>query len=95
MSVYFCNHIDGKERAGCFTLTAFLVFCVIVSVLWLFLAVTWVGLGCEIVVFHDHTHLLFFICGFSCPFLFRNRLFWLTGCVALFIFSYSFDNETS
>ena len=27
--------------------------------LWLFLAVLWVGLLCAIVVFPDHTHLLF------------------------------------
>ena len=30
-----------------------------INVLWLFLAVLWVGLQCEIVVFSDHTHLLF------------------------------------
>ena len=29
------------------------------NVLWLFLAVPWVGLQCVIVVFPDHTHLLF------------------------------------
>ena len=32
---------------------------VIVNVLWLFLTVTWVGLQFVIVVFPDHTHLLF------------------------------------
>ena len=31
---------------------------VTVYVLWLFLAVPWVGLQCVIVVFPDHTHLL-------------------------------------
>ena len=31
---------------------------VIVNVLWFFLAVSWVGLRCVIVVFPDHTHLL-------------------------------------
>ena len=31
-----------------------------VKVLWL--AVLWVGLGCVIVVFPDHTHLLFNVC---------------------------------
>ena len=31
---------------------------VTVSVLWLFLKVSWVGLQCVIVVFPDHTHLL-------------------------------------
>ena len=30
-----------------------------VSAVWLFLKVHWVGLHCVIVVFHDHTHLLF------------------------------------
>ena len=34
---------------------------VIVSVLWLFLTVPCVGLQCVIVVFHDHTHLDFWI----------------------------------
>ena len=32
---------------------------VTINVLWLFLAVPWVGLRCVIVVFPDHTHLLF------------------------------------
>ena len=32
---------------------------VAIYVLWLFLAVPWVGLRCVIVVFPDHTHLLF------------------------------------
>ena len=27
VSVYFCNHLDGEERAGCFTLTVFLMSC--------------------------------------------------------------------
>ena len=32
---------------------------VTVNVLWLFLTMPWVGLQCVIVVFPDHTHLLF------------------------------------
>ena len=32
---------------------------VAVNVLWLFLTVLWVSLQCMIVVFSDHTHLLF------------------------------------
>ena len=32
---------------------------VTVNVLWLFLTVPWAGLRCVIVVFLDHTHLLF------------------------------------
>ena len=33
---------------------------VTINVLWPFLAVPWVGLQCVIVVFPDHTHLLFY-----------------------------------
>ena len=44
-------------------LVVWLLFCyrclVTVNVLWLFLMVLWVGLQCVIVVFPDHTHLLF------------------------------------
>ena len=46
----------GRERelaAMCFN------YLVTGSVLWLFLMVLWVGLQCTIVVFPDHTHLLF------------------------------------
>ena len=32
---------------------------VTINVLWLFFTVPWVGLQCVIVVFPDHTHLLF------------------------------------
>ena len=46
MSFKFYNHLDGEERAGCFTLTVFTA-----SILWLFLMVAWVGLRCVIVVF--------------------------------------------
>ena len=45
-------------EAGCFTLFVFLVCLVIVIVLWLLLAVPWVGLQCVIVIFPDHTNLL-------------------------------------
>ena len=34
---------------------------VVVNILWLFLTVLWVGLQCVIVVFPDHTHLLFVV----------------------------------
>ena len=27
MSIYFCNHLDEEEKAGCFALTAFLMSC--------------------------------------------------------------------
>ena len=55
---------------------------VTVNVLWVFLIVLWVGLQCVIVVFSDHTHLLF-VC------LMRKPLYTLfspisTLCVLLF-----------
>ena len=52
----FFNHLDREETAGCFNLVAFLVT---VNVLCLFLTVSLVYLQCVIVVFPDHTHLLF------------------------------------
>ena len=58
MSVLFFNHLDGEERGGCFTLTVFLVSFT-VSILWLLLTVPLVALRCVIVVFPDHTHVLF------------------------------------
>ena len=36
------------------------LYLVTVSVLWLFVTVSWVGLQSAIVVFLDHTHLLFY-----------------------------------
>ena len=37
-----------------------LSYCIVtVIVLWLFLALPWVGLQCVVVVFPEHTHLLF------------------------------------
>ena len=27
VSLYFCNHLDGEDRAGCFILTVFLMSC--------------------------------------------------------------------
>ena len=64
--LYFCNHLEEEERVDCF---AFIVFCSLVTVnfLWLFLTVLWVGLQCVIVVFPDHAHLLRF-------FVFRGLL---------------------
>ena len=35
---------------------------VTINVLWLFLTVPWVGLQYVLVVFPDHTHLLFLVC---------------------------------
>ena len=50
----FCNHLEQEKGAGCFAL---IVLCLVtVNVLWLFLTVQ-----CVLVVFPDHTHLLFAI----------------------------------
>ena len=45
-----------RELAALLSLSS----CCLVSVVWLFLAVPWVCLQFVIVVFPDHTHLLFF-----------------------------------
>ena len=34
--------------------------------MWPFLTVHWVGLQCVIVVFPDHTNLLFYVCSLFC-----------------------------
>ena len=58
MSVVFCNHIHGEERAGCFALTVFLLsFDSQCSVALPHGAVGWSAV-CD-VVFFDHTYLLF------------------------------------
>ena len=51
-----------KRKRELFALLLLSYGCLVtVSVLWLFLALQWVGLRCVIVVFPDHTHLLFSI----------------------------------
>ena len=52
---FLVSNLDKEERAGCFV---FLMSCYCYA-LWLFLMVMWVGLQCVIVVFPDHTRLLF------------------------------------
>ena len=64
----FCNHLDGEERE----LVALLglsswCFVIVVSVVWLFLALPLVCLQFVIVVFADHTRLLFFGCSVPIP----------------------------
>ena len=55
----FCNHLEKEEKPGCFAITV--LRCIVnINVLWLSLTVPWVGLQYVIVVFPDHTHLLFF-----------------------------------
>ena len=69
MSVLFCYAlicvhssfaIILKRKRKIVVLLLLSYTCIVtINVLWLFLAVTWVGLQCVIVVFPDHTHLLF------------------------------------
>ena len=56
---WFCS-CHGRGRGGLVALLLLKCGCVVaVSIPWCFLAVLWVGLQCVIVVFPDHTHLLF------------------------------------
>ena len=55
----FLNHLEEEERAGCFAFIVFRMSCYC-NVPWLFLTMPWAGLQCVVVVFPDHTHLLFF-----------------------------------
>ena len=45
-------------KAGYFAIIV-LHMCSCINIMWLFLTVPWVGLRCVILVFPDHTHLLF------------------------------------
>ena len=56
LSFLLCNHLDEDERSGCF---AWLSSWCLVIVEWLFPTMPWVWLQFMIVVFPDHTHLLF------------------------------------
>ena len=47
----FCKRLVEEEKAGCFA--------IYVLQMRLFLMVPWIGLQCVIVVFPDHTHILF------------------------------------
>ena len=59
VSILIFNHLEEKEKAGSLLLLSYRCI-VTVNVMWLFLTVlSWVGLQCMIVVFPDHTHLLF------------------------------------
>ena len=62
--VLLCVHssfaiiLQGKRKLVALLLLSYRCI-VTINVLWLFLKVPWVGLQCVIVVFPDHTHLLF------------------------------------
>ena len=53
-----CNHLERKRKLGALLLLSCRCIATI-NVLWLFLTVLWVGLQYVIVVFPDHTHLLY------------------------------------
>ena len=55
----FAIILMGKREREVVALLS-LFSCCLVMVVWLFLAVPWVSLQFVIVVFPDHTHLLFF-----------------------------------
>ena len=54
----FAIILKSKRKLVAFLLLSYRCI-VTLNVLWLFLAVPWVGLQCVIVEFPDHTHLLF------------------------------------
>ena len=56
----FCNNLKRKRKLVALLLLSYRCI-VTITVLWLFImAPPWVGLQCVIVVFPDHTHLLFY-----------------------------------
>ena len=55
----FATILKRKRKLRAWLLLSFVRCLVTVNVLWLFHTVAWVGLQCVIVVFPDHTHLLF------------------------------------
>ena len=58
VSFLVCNHLEEEERAGCFAFIVLRMSCYCKCSVNL-LVVPWIGLRCVIVVFPDHTHLLF------------------------------------
>ena len=64
LCITLCVHssfaINLKRKRNLVALLLLSYRCVVtITVLWLFLTLPWVGLQCMIVVFPDHTHLLF------------------------------------
>ena len=60
LCIHFCFAIILKRKRKLVALLLLPYRCsVTVNVLWVFVAVPWVGLQCVIAVFPDHTHLLF------------------------------------
>ena len=60
LCVHFSFEIILKRKRKLVALLLLSYRCIVtINVLWLFLTVPLIGLQCEIVVFPDHTHLLF------------------------------------
>ena len=60
LCVHFSFAIILKRKGKLFALPLLSYRCIVtINSLWLFLTVSWVGLQYVIVVFPDHTHLLF------------------------------------
>ena len=55
---WFCNHLEEEERELVALLSLSCKCVVAIGLLWLLLAVPWVGLRCVFVVFPGHTVLL-------------------------------------
>ena len=63
LCVHFSYAIILKRKRKLVALLLLSYRCIVtINVLWLFLTVPWVGLQYVILVFPDHTHLLFNIC---------------------------------
>ena len=56
----YCNHLEERGKRELVALLNLSSLCLVIAV-WLFLAVPWVCLQFVIVVFPNHTHLLFLI----------------------------------
>ena len=60
LCVYSSFAITLKRKRKLIALLLLAYICIgTINILWLFLTVPWVGLHCVIVVFPDHTHLLY------------------------------------
>ena len=58
VSILVFHHLEEKRKLVALLLLFFRCI-VTINVMWLFLTVSWVGLQCVVVVFPDHTYLLF------------------------------------
>ena len=59
MHYFVLQHLEEEEKAGCFAFIVLQMYCYYTCSVWFFLKVPWVGLQCVVLVFPDHTLLLF------------------------------------